>query len=35
MDMKGKNVVLGVTEDISAYRAAYIARALTKRGAAV
>ena len=35
MDMKGKNVVLGVTGGIAAYRAADIARALTKRGAAV
>ena len=35
MDMKGKNVVLGVTGGIAAYRAADIARALTKRAAAV
>ena len=35
MDMKGKNVVLGVTGGIAAYRASDIARALTKRGAAV
>ncbi len=35
MDLSGKHVVLGITGGIAAYRAADIARALTKRGARV
>ena len=33
--MNGKNVVLGITGGIAAYRAAQIAREMTKRGAHV
>ena len=33
--LKGKNIVLGITGSIAAYKAAYLIRALVKKGAEV